>query len=154
MCVCTSGSMCRNPRLHLCDVSPFQRQRCCCSAPLRPPQSPDSHPKCSPWRRRAHGKTCAASWTSGGPFQLFWDPAQQRLVCAEAYQVLVGEPRDLVLQTGFDPGLRRQLEVLSQELLLPVVLLFHSLQLASQRLHLHVVGSLLSLQLVLQQPWR
>lgn len=33
-------------------------------------------------------------------------------VCPVAYQVLVGEPGDLVLQTGFDPGLRRQLQVL------------------------------------------
>lgn len=70
-----------------------------------------------------------------------------------AYQVLVGEPRDLVLQAGFDASLRRQLEVLGQELLLTVVLLFHALQLAAQRLHLDVIGPLLSLQLVLQQPW-
>lgn len=71
-------------------------------------------------------------------------------VCAAAYQVLVGEAGDLVLQTGFDSGLWRQLEVLSQELLLTVVLLLHILQLATQRLHLAVVGSSLSLQLMLQ----
>lgn len=64
---------------------------------------------------------------------------------AAAYQVLVGEPCDLVLQTGFDASLRRQLKVLGQELLLAVVLLLHALQLAAQRLHLHVVRSLLSL---------
>lgn len=74
-------------------------------------------------------------------------------VCAAAYQVLVGEPCDLVLQAGFDSSFRRQLEVLGQELLLTVVVLLHGLQLAAQRLHLHVVSSLLSLQLVLQQPW-
>lgn len=66
-------------------------------------------------------------------------------VCAAAYQVLVGEPRDLVLQTGFDASLRGQLEVLGQELLLTVVLLFHALQLPAHRLRLDVVRSLLSL---------
>lgn len=71
---------------------------------------------------------------------------------AAAYQVLVGEPCDLVLQTGFDSSFWRQLKVLGQELLLTVVVLLHALQLAAQRLHLHVVRSLLSLQLVLQQP--
>lgn len=71
-------------------------------------------------------------------------------MCAAAYQVLVGEAGDLVLQTGFDSGLWRQLEVLSQELLLTVVLLLHILQLATQRLHLVVVGPSLSLQLMLQ----
>lgn len=49
-------------------------------------------------------------------------------VCAAAYQVLVGEPSDLVLQTGFDSGLWRQLEVLGQKLLLTVVLLLDILQ--------------------------
>lgn len=57
-----------------------------------------------------------------------------------------------MLQTGFDSGLRRQLKVLGQELLLAVVVLLHALQLAAQRLHLHVGRPLLSLQLVLQQP--
>lgn len=75
-------------------------------------------------------------------------------VCASkrvaAYQVLVGEPGDLVLQTGLDAGLRRQLQVLGQELLLTVVLLLHALQLAAQGLHLVIIGSALSLQLVLQ----
>lgn len=77
-------------------------------------------------------------------------------VCVAAYQVLVGESGDLVLQTGFDSGLWRQLEVLGQELLLTVVLLLCILQLAAQRLHLVIVSSPLSLQLVLQQPavWR
>lgn len=75
-----------------------------------------------------------------------------RRCAAAAYQVLVGEPRDLVLQTGFDSGLRRQLKVLGQELLLTVVVLLHALQLAAQRLHLHVGRPLLGLQLVLQQP--
>lgn len=70
----------------------------------------------------------------------------------QAYQVLVGESGDLVLQTGFDPGLRGKLQVLGQQLLLTVVLLFHTLQLAAQRLHLVVVCSALSLQLLLQQP--
>lgn len=74
------------------------------------------------------------------------------LCVAAAYQVLVGEPCDLVLQTGFDSSFRRQLKVLGQELLLTVVVLLHALQLAAQRLHLHVVRSLLRLQLVLQQP--
>lgn len=73
-------------------------------------------------------------------------------ICAPvaAYQVLVGETGDLVLQAGFDPGLWRQLQVLCQELLLTVVLLLHTLQLAAQPLHLAVVRSPLSLQLVLQ----
>ena len=66
------------------------------------------------------------------------------------YQVLVGEPGDLVLQTCFNSGLRRQLEVLSQQLLLPVVFLFHVLQFTAQRLHFIIVCSSLSLQLVLQ----
>lgn len=70
----------------------------------------------------------------------------------QTYQVLVGESGDLVLETGFDPGLRRKLQVLGQELLLTVVLLFHTLQLAAQRLHLGVIRSALSLQLLLQQP--
>lgn len=72
--------------------------------------------------------------------------------CVGAYQVLVGEPGDLVLQAGFDPGLGRQLQVLGQQLLLPVVLLLHVLQLAAQRLHLAVVRPPLGLQLLLQQP--
>lgn len=67
-----------------------------------------------------------------------------------AYQVLVGEPGDLVLQAGFDAGLWRQLQVLRQELLLTVVLLLHTLQLAAQGLHLVIIRSALSLQLVLQ----
>lgn len=73
-------------------------------------------------------------------------------VLVAVYQVLVGESGDLVLQTGFDSGLRRQLQVLGQELLLTVVLLLHALQLAAQRLHLAIIRSPLSLQLVLQQP--
>lgn len=73
-------------------------------------------------------------------------------VLLAAYQVLVGESGDLVLQTGFDSGFRRQLQVLGQELLLTIVLLLHALQLAAQRLHLAIVCSPLSLQLVLQQP--
>ena len=72
--------------------------------------------------------------------------------CVAAYQVLVGEPCDLVLQTGFDSGLWGQLEVLGQKLLLTVVLLLDVLQLATQRLHLTIVTSPLGLQLVLQQP--
>lgn len=70
----------------------------------------------------------------------------------QTYQVLVGESGDLVLETGFNPSLRWQLQVLSQQLLLTVVVLLHTLQLAAQRLHLGVVGSALSLQLLLQQP--
>lgn len=54
-----------------------------------------------------------------------------RRVRAAAYQVLVGEPSDLVLQTGFDSGLWGQLEVLGQKLLLTVVLLFDILQLST-----------------------
>lgn len=73
-------------------------------------------------------------------------------MCAPAYQVLVGEPGDLVLQAGFDASLWRQLQVLGEQLLLPVVLLLGVLQLAAQRLHLVVVGPALRLQLVLQQP--
>lgn len=73
-------------------------------------------------------------------------------VLVQTYQVLVGESCDLVLETGFNAGLRRQLQVLGQQLLLPVVLLLHALQLAAQRLHLGVIGSALSLQLLLQQP--
>lgn len=73
-------------------------------------------------------------------------------VLMAAYQVLVGESGDLMLQTGFDSGLRRQLQVLGQELLLTVVLLLHALQLAAQRLHLTIIRSPLSLQLMLQQP--
>lgn len=66
-------------------------------------------------------------------------------VLVAVYQVLVGESGDLVLQTGFDSGLRRQLQVLGQELLLTVVLLLHALQLAAQRLHLAIIRSPLSL---------
>lgn len=66
-------------------------------------------------------------------------------VCVAAYQVLVGESGDLVLQAGFDSGLWRQLQVLGQELLLTVVLLLHALQLAAQRLHVAIVRSPLSL---------
>lgn len=73
-------------------------------------------------------------------------------LCVAVYQVLIGEPGDLVLQTGFNPGLWRQLKVLSQQLLLPVVFLFHVLQFTTQGLHLIVICSPLSLQLVLQQP--
>lgn len=57
-----------------------------------------------------------------------------------------------MLETGFDPGLRRQLQVLGQQLLLTVVVLLHALQLAAQRLHFGVVRPALSLQLLLQQP--
>ena len=72
--------------------------------------------------------------------------------CAGAYQVLVGEPGDLVLQAGFDASLRRQLQVLGQQLLLPVVLLLDVLQLAAQPLRLVVIATPLRLQLALQQP--
>ena len=72
------------------------------------------------------------------------------LVHIAAYQVLISEPGDLVLQTGFNSGLRRKLEVLGQELLLTIVLLLDILQLTTQRLHLIIVTSPLSLQLVLQ----
>lgn len=72
--------------------------------------------------------------------------------CVSAYQVLVGEPCDLVLQTGFNPGLWRQLKVLGQELLLAIVFLLDILQLAAQRLDLVIITSPLRLQLGLQQP--
>ena len=72
--------------------------------------------------------------------------------CAGAYQVLVGEPGDLVLQAGFDASLRRQLQVLGQQLLLPVVFLLDVLQLAAQPLRLVVIATPLRLQLALQQP--
>lgn len=73
-------------------------------------------------------------------------------VCVAAYQVLVGEPCDLVLQTGFNSGLWRQLKVLGQELLLTIVFLLDMLQLTAQCLQLVIVTSPLRLQLGLQQP--
>lgn len=72
------------------------------------------------------------------------------LSCAAPYQVLVGQPGDLVLQTGFDASLRGELKVLGQELLLTTVLLFDTLQLTAQCLHLIIMGPPLSLQLVFQ----
>lgn len=72
------------------------------------------------------------------------------LSACQTYQVLVGEPRDLMLQTGFDSGLWRQLEILRQELLLTIVLLLDILQLTTQGFYFTVITSPLSLQLVLQ----
>lgn len=68
------------------------------------------------------------------------------------YQVLVGQPGDLVLQAGLDARLGRQLQVLGQQLLLPVVLLLQALDLTSQRFQLVLVALPLRLKLRLQQP--
>lgn len=68
------------------------------------------------------------------------------------YQVLISQPGDLVLQTGLDARLRRQLQVLGQELLLPVVFLLQTLDLTSQGFQLVLVALLLRLKLRLQQP--
>lgn len=70
------------------------------------------------------------------------------------YQVLVGQPGDLVLQAGLDARLGRQLQVLGQQLLLPVVLLLQTLDLTSQRFQLILVALPLRLKLRLQQPKR
>lgn len=69
-----------------------------------------------------------------------------------SYQVLISQPGDLVLQAGLDARLGRQLQVLGQQLLLPVVLLLQTLDLTSQRLQLILVALLLRLKLRLQQP--
>lgn len=68
------------------------------------------------------------------------------------YQVLISEPGDLVLQAGFNARLWRQLQVLGQQLLLPIVFLLQTLDLASQGLQLVLVALLLRLKLRLQQP--
>lgn len=57
-----------------------------------------------------------------------------------------------MLQAGLDAGLGGQLQVLGQQLLLPVVLLLQALDLPSQRLQLVLVALLLRLKLRLQQP--
>lgn len=77
-------------------------------------------------------------------------PAAQRP--HPAHQVLVGQPRDLMLQAGLDAGLWGQLQVLGQQLLLPVILLFQALDLPSEGLGLILVAPLLRLQLGLQEP--
>lgn len=69
-----------------------------------------------------------------------------------SYQVLISQPGDLVLQTGFNARLWRQLQVLGQELLLPVVFLLQTLDLTSQGFQLVLVALLLRLKLRLQQP--
>lgn len=48
------------------------------------------------------------------------------------YQVLVCQPGDLMLQTGFNAGLRGQLQILCQELLLAIVFFLQTLDLTSQ----------------------
>lgn len=68
------------------------------------------------------------------------------------YQVFVGEPGDLVLQAGLDAGLRGQLQVLCQQLLLPVVLFLQALDLPSQGFSLVLMAPLLRLELGFQEP--
>lgn len=68
------------------------------------------------------------------------------------YQVLVGEPGDLVLQAGLDAGLWGQLQVLGQQLLLPVVLLLQALDLPAEGFGLILMAPLLRLQLGFQEP--
>ena len=62
---------------------------------------------------------------------------------ASPYQIFVGQPGDLVLQAGLDAGLRGQLQVLGQQLLLPVVLLLQALDLSTQGFSLILVAPLL-----------
>lgn len=68
------------------------------------------------------------------------------------YQVFVGQPGDLVLQAGLDAGLWGQLQVLGQQLLLPVVLFLQALDLPAQGLCLILMAPLLGLQLGFQKP--
>lgn len=68
------------------------------------------------------------------------------------YQVFVGQPGDLVLQAGLDAGLWGQLQVLGQQLLLPVVLLLQALDLPAKGFRLVLVAPLLGLQLGFQEP--
>lgn len=68
------------------------------------------------------------------------------------YQVLVGQPGDLVLQAGLDAGLRGQLQVLGQQLLLPVVLFLQALDLPTEGFGLVLMAPLLRLELGFQEP--
>lgn len=68
------------------------------------------------------------------------------------HQVFIGQPGDLVLQAGLDAGLRGQLQVLSQQLLLPVVLLLQALDLAAEGFGLILMAPFLGLELGFQEP--
>jgi len=68
------------------------------------------------------------------------------------HQVLVGHPRDLVLEERFELRLLGQLEALGQELLLLLALLLHPLEVPAHLLALLLVGAPLLLQLALQDP--
>lgn len=59
------------------------------------------------------------------------------------YQVFVGQPGDLVLQAGLDAGLGGQLQVLGQQLLLPVVLFLQVLDLPTEGFGLILMAPLL-----------
>lgn len=71
---------------------------------------------------------------------------------APAHQVLIGQPGDLVLQAGLDAGLGGQLQVLGQQLLLPVVLLLQALDLPAEGFRLVLMAPLLCLELRFQEP--
>lgn len=68
------------------------------------------------------------------------------------HQVFIGQPGDLVLQAGLDAGLRGQLQVLGQQLLLPVVLLLQALDLATEGFGLILMAPFLGLELGFQEP--
>lgn len=69
-----------------------------------------------------------------------------------SHQVFIGQPGDLVLQAGLDAGLRGQLQVLGQQLLLPVVLLLQALDLAAEGFSLILMVPFLGLELGFQEP--
>lgn len=71
---------------------------------------------------------------------------------SSAHQVLVGQPGDLMLQAGLNARLGRQLQVLGQQLLLPVVLLLQALDLPAEGLGLILMAPLLRLELGFQEP--
>ena len=64
------------------------------------------------------------------------------------HQVLVSQPRDLVLEAGLHLRLLGQQETLGQELLLPPTLFLHPEELPANLLDLLLVGA----ALVLEQP--
>lgn len=76
-----------------------------------------------------------------------WDPPGMA-----TYQVLIGEPGELLLDAEFHLGLRGEQQRLAEGLLLLVQLLFQGLHLGLETLHLLLMLAALGLQLCLQQP--
>ena len=68
------------------------------------------------------------------------------------HQVLIGQPRDLVLEAGLHLRLLGQQEALGQQLLLPPALLLHPEELPAHLLDLLLVGAALVLKHALQDP--